>query len=114
MRQNIKTISEPVVKHVVAALDAVAVLGAGIAALHWDAASLDWHLAGLVVLLGTVLAINFLHLAGAYRFSVFSRVESGVGRVLLGWLCPFGVLFLAPRLFEPVNDADGPWAAAWF
>ena len=114
MRQKVKTISESVVKHVVAAADVVAVLVAGIAALHWDAASIDWRLAGLVVLLGTVLAVNFLHLAGAYRFNVFSRIESGVGRVLLGWLCTFGVLFLATRLFDPVTEADGPWAAAWF
>src|SRR5690348_15358240 len=114
MRQKVKTISESMVKHVVAAADVVAVLVAGIAALHWDAASVDWRLAGLVVLLGTVLAVNFLHLSGAYRFSVFARVESGVGRVLLGWLCTFGVLFLATRLFEPVTEADGPWAAAWF
>ena len=102
------------VKHVVAAADVVAVLAAGIAALHWAAASVDWRLADLVVLLGTVLAVNFLHLAGAYRFNAFSRLESGVGRVLLGWLCTFGVLFLATRLFEPVTEADGPWAAAWF
>jgi Undecaprenyl-phosphate glucose phosphotransferase len=114
MRQKVKTISEPVVKHVVAAVDATAVLGAGIAALHWNAASINWRLAGLVVLLGTLLAVNFLHLAGAYRFSAFARVDSGVGRVLLGWLCTFGVLFLATRLFEPVTEADGPWAAAWF
>jgi Undecaprenyl-phosphate glucose phosphotransferase len=114
MRQKVKTISESVVKQVVAAADVTAVFGAGIAALHWDAASVDWRLAGLVVLLGTVLAVNFLHLAGAYRFNVFARIESGVGRVLLGWLCTFGVLFLATRLFEPVTESNGPWAAAWF
>jgi Undecaprenyl-phosphate glucose phosphotransferase len=114
MRRSNRTISEPVVKHVVAASDAAAVMGTGFAALHWDAASVDWHLAGLVVLLGTVLAVNFLHLAGAYRFAGFARVESAVGRVLLGWLCTFGALFLASRLFEPVSAADGPWAAAWF
>ena len=114
MRQKVKTIPESVVKHVVAATDVVAVLVAGVAALHWDAATIDWQLAGLVVLLGTVLAVNFLHLAGAYRFSAFARIESGICRVLLGWLCTFGVLFLATRLFEPVTEADGPWAAAWF
>jgi Undecaprenyl-phosphate glucose phosphotransferase len=114
MRQKVKTIPESVVKHVVAATDVVAVLVAGVAALHWDAATIDWQLAGLVVLLGTVLAVNFLHLAGSYRFSAFARIESGICRVLLGWLCTFGVLFLATRLFEPVTEADGPWAAAWF
>ncbi|HYD07531.1 MAG TPA: undecaprenyl-phosphate glucose phosphotransferase [Reyranella sp.] len=115
MRRNrVKTINESIVRHLVAGLDATALLGAGVAAMHWNAATVDWHLAGLVVLLGTVLALNFLHLFGAYRFDGFARVESAVGRVLVGWLCAFGMLFLATRLFEPVNAADGPWAAAWF
>ncbi|MBN9088385.1 MAG: undecaprenyl-phosphate glucose phosphotransferase [Reyranella sp.] len=115
MRQRrLRTISESIVKHLIAGIDAAALLGAGVAAMHWDAGGVDWHLAGLVVLLGTVLALNFLHLFGAYRFDSFARIEVAVGRVLLGWLCAFGVLFLATRLFEPVNAADGPWAAAWF
>jgi Undecaprenyl-phosphate glucose phosphotransferase len=115
MRRNrVRTISESIVKRLVAGLDAAALLGAGVAAMHWDAGSVDWHLAGLVVLLGTVLALNFLHLFGAYRFDGFARLESAVGRVLVGWLCAFGMLFLATRLFEPVSAADGPWAAAWF
>lgn len=108
------TVSESIVKRVVAVIDIASVLGAGIAAMHWDARNVDWHLAGLVVLLGTILALNFLHLAGAYRFSSFARLESAIGRVLLGWLCTFGTLFIATRLFEPVTAADGPWAAAWF
>jgi Undecaprenyl-phosphate glucose phosphotransferase len=115
MRQRrVRPISESIVKHLIAVIDAVALLGAGVTAMHWDAGGVDWHLAGLVVLLGSVLALNFLHLFGAYRFDSFARIEVAVGRVLLGWLCAFGVLFLATRLFEPVNAADGPWAAAWF
>jgi Undecaprenyl-phosphate glucose phosphotransferase len=114
MANGTPTVSEIIVKRVVAAVDAAIILGAGIAAMHWDAAGVDWQLAGLVVLLGTLLGINFLHLAGAYRFATFSRFESAAGRVLLGWLCTFGTLFLATRLFEPVTAAEGPWAAAWF
>jgi len=115
MRQRrVRPISESIVKRLVAGLDALVLFGAGIAAMHWDAGAVDWHLAGLVVLLGTVLALNFLHLFGAYRFDSFARIEVAVGRLLLGWLCAFGMLFLATRLFEPVNAADGPWAAAWF
>jgi Undecaprenyl-phosphate glucose phosphotransferase len=111
---RVKTISESIVKHVVAAFDAVAILAAGVAALHWNGPTIDWRLAGLVVLLGTVLGLNFLHLAGAYRFPGFARFDGALGRVLLGWLCTFGMLFLATRLLEPVNEADGPWAATWF
>jgi Undecaprenyl-phosphate glucose phosphotransferase len=108
------TVSEAIVKRVVAVLDASAILGGGIAAMHWDAPGVDWHLAGLVVVLGTILGLNFLHLAGAYRFSSYARLESAFGRVLLGWFCTFAALFLATRLFEPVTEADGPWTAAWF
>jgi Undecaprenyl-phosphate glucose phosphotransferase len=114
MANGTPTVSETIVKRVVAAVDAAIMFGAGIAAMHWDAAGIDWHLAGLVVLLGTLLGINFLHLAGAYRFATFSRFESAASRVLLGWLCTFAMLFIATRLFEPVTAAEGPWAAAWF
>jgi Undecaprenyl-phosphate glucose phosphotransferase len=109
-----RTVSEAIIKRIVAALDLAAILGAGVAAMHWDAAEVDWQLAGLVVLLGTILGLNFLHLAGAYRFSSYSRLESAIGRVLAGWVCTFGTLFMATRLFEPVTAANGPWAAAWF
>ena len=40
-------------------------VAAGVAAMHWNAMGVDWRLAGLVVLLGTILGVNFLHLAGA-------------------------------------------------
>jgi len=113
-RNGSRTISERLVKRVVAALDVAAIFAAGVAAMHWDASGVDWHLAGLVVLLGTILGINFLHLAGAYRFGSFADLDSAIGRVLLGWLGAFATLFIATRLFEPVTAADGPWAAAWF
>src|SRR5262249_12267801 len=96
------------------AIDAAAIFCGGIAAMHWDAATVDWRLAGLVVVLGVVLGVNFLHLAGAYRFDHYGRLESAVSRVLLGWLGTFAMLFMATRLFEPVSAANGPWAAAWF
>ncbi len=115
MSQSVlRTVSEPIVKRVMAFLDAGAILGSGVLAMRWDASSVEWHLAGLVVLLGTILGINFLHLAGAYRFASYSRIDSSAGRAFLGWLATFAVLFLATRLFEPVTAADGPWVGAWF
>jgi Undecaprenyl-phosphate glucose phosphotransferase len=108
------TISENIVTRLVAVLDAAAILVAGVAAMHWEAANVDWRLEGLVVLLGTILGVNFLHLAGAYRFRSFARLDGAIGRVLLGWLATFAALFVATCLFEPVTAADGPWTAAWF
>jgi fatty acid desaturase len=81
-RNGSRTISEHIVKRVVAALDATAILAAGIAAMHWHAMGVDWRLAGLVVLLGTILGVNFLHLAGAYRFGSYARFDGAIGRVL--------------------------------
>src|SRR5258708_25486838 len=115
MSQNgSRTISEHIVTRVVAALDVVAILSAGVAAMHWHAMSIDWRLAGLVVLLGTILGVNFLHLAGAYRFGSYARFDGAAGRVLLGLLRTFAALFIATPLFEPVTAADPPRAAAWF
>jgi Undecaprenyl-phosphate glucose phosphotransferase len=109
-----RTVSEAIVTRITAILDACAILLAGLAAMHWDARFVDWHLAGLVVLLGTTLGTNCLHLVGAYRFACYARFESAAGRVLLGWVGTFAILFVASHLFEPVTAADGPWAAAWF
>jgi Undecaprenyl-phosphate glucose phosphotransferase len=109
-----RTVSEAIVKRVTAVLDCAAILSTGIAAMHWNVSYIDWHLAGLVVLLGTILGINFLHLSGAYRFASYARIDSSASRVLLGWFSTFAALFIATRFFEPVTAADGPWTAAWF
>ncbi len=109
-----RTISEAITGRLMACYDTIALLGAGIAALHWDAFGVDWRLGALVVLLGTVLAANFLHLADAYNFTQFGRLDSSLARVLLGWLLALAALFVATRLVQPISAADGPWLAAWF
>src|SRR5258708_18871761 len=113
-REVVKTVSEPIVSRLVAMLDAAAILGTGILSIEWSISSIDWRLLGLVVLLGTVLGINFLHLAGAYRFARFSHIDSSVGRVLTGWLATLAILFAATRPIEPVIATDRPWIAIWF
>jgi Undecaprenyl-phosphate glucose phosphotransferase len=109
-----RTVSEPIVSRLVAILDAAAILGTGVLSIEWSISSIDWRLLGLVVLLGTVLGINFLHIAGAYRFARFSRIDSAVGRVLTGWLATLAILFAATRPIEPVIATDRPWIAIWF
>ncbi len=109
-----RTISEAITSRLMTCYDALAMLGAGIAALQWDAGSVDWRLGGVVVLLGTVLGSNFLHLAGAHRFAQFARLDQALGRVLLGWLLTLVALLVATHIFDPVTAADGPWVALWF
>jgi len=109
-----RTISEAITCRLMAGYDALAILGAGTAALHWDSYNVDWRLGGLVVLLGTVIGTNFLHIAGAHRFAQFGRLDLALARVLLGWLLTLAALFAATHVIDPITATDGPWIAAWF
>jgi Undecaprenyl-phosphate glucose phosphotransferase len=109
-----RTVSEAIVSRFVAGFDTVAIFIAGAAAMHWDPSRVDWRLEGLVVLLGTLLGMNFLHLAGAHRFAQFADLAPAIGRALLGWLLTLGALSLATLLVEPVTAMDGRWIALWF
>ena len=109
-----RTISESIVGRLMTCYDAAAMLGTGVAALHWNDFAVDWRLRGLIVLLGSLIGTNFLHLAGAHRFEQFGRLDQALARVLLGWLLTLSALFVATRLIDPVTAADGPWVAAWF
>ena len=109
-----RSVSEAIVSRLVTGYDAIAVFGAGVAAIHWDRTAIDWRLNGLVVLLGAVLGVNFLHLAGAHRFDQFGDLGAAIGRALLGWLLTLGTLFLATFLIEPLMATNGTWVALWF
>ncbi|HYC64798.1 MAG TPA: undecaprenyl-phosphate glucose phosphotransferase [Reyranellaceae bacterium] len=108
-----KKVSEPIVSRLVALADGAAILGTGLVVVEFSAWPGDWRLLGVFVLFGTVLAVNFLHLTGAYRFARFASLESGITRVLAGWFATFAALFLATHIFEPVATAAGSWTAAW-
>ena len=109
-----RIVSEAIVCPFVAGLDAAAIFVAGVAAVRWDPSGIDWRLEGLVVLLGALLGMNFLHLAGAHRFAQFADLGGAIGRALLGWLMTLGTLVVANLLVEPVTTANGPWIALWF
>ena len=109
-----RSVSEAIVSRLVTGFDAIAVFGAGVAAIHWDRSAVDWRLNGLVVLLGAVLGVNFLHLAGAHRFDQFGDLGAAIGRALLGWLLTLATLFLATFLIEPLMATNGTWVALWF
>jgi FlaA1/EpsC-like NDP-sugar epimerase len=107
-------VSEAIVSRFVTAFDGIAIFGTGIATMQWHSATVDWRLEGLVVLLGSLLGLNFLHLAGADRFNQFADLGTSIGRALLGWLLALGALFLAALLVEPLTAVNGPWIALWF
>ena len=109
-----RTISESVVSRFVAGLDVAAIMAAGATAIHLGSSTGDWRLEGLVVLLGALLASNFLRLAGAYRFHHFGDLGAAIGRGLFGWLLTLGTLFVGAFFFEPITVTKGPWIALWF
>src|ERR1043165_8160389 len=104
-----RTVSESVVCRFVAGLDVAAILAAGAAAIHLDTSTADWRLEGLVVMLGALLASNYLPLTGAYRFRHFSDLGAAIGRALLAWLMTLGTLFVAAFFFDPITATNGPW-----
>jgi len=108
------SISEAIVTRLVAAFDGIAILVAGAGAMYWDASPADWGPQGLVMLLGTVLGVNFLRIAGAHRFTQLGHLDGALGRVLLGWLLTLAALFAATLAIEPVTAADGSWIGLWF
>ncbi len=109
-----RTVSEAVICRFVAGYDATAILATGAAAIHWDSSTIDWRLEGLVMLLGTLLAMNFLRLTGAHRFRSFGEPAAAIGRALLGWLLALATLVVAASFFEPITATNGPWMAVWF
>ena len=109
-----RAVSEAIVSRFVTAFDGIAIFGTGVATMQWHSSIVDWRLEGLVVLLGSLLGLNFLHLAGADRFNQFADLGPSIGRALLGWLLTLGALFLVTLLVEPLTAANGPWIALWF
>ena len=107
-------VSEAVVTSTVAGSDLALLVAAGAIAFAVEAPAVDWRLAGLLVLLGGLLALNFLRLAGAHRFRHFGPVGTSVGRALLGWLMTIATVTAMTPLLEPITAADGPWIALWF
>jgi Undecaprenyl-phosphate glucose phosphotransferase len=106
-------VSEPIVSGFVAVFDGIAIFGTGILSMQWHSSTVDWRLDGLVVLLGSLLGLNFLRLVGADRFNQFADLATSIGRALLGGLLTFAALFLAAPLVEQLTAVNGPWIAFW-
>lgn len=107
-------VSEPIVMRFAAAYDAVCILGTGIAAMQLRDAPVDWRVAALSVLLGTVLGVNFLQLTGAHRLALSARLDESLGRMLLGLLAALAALIVVILLIAPTTATHGSWLAAWF
>src|SRR5690349_6459040 len=107
-RNHVRTISEPVVKHVIAGLDAVALLGAGVAAMHWNALEADWPLPVRFVLSERLRPSTSPPSPAAYPPEAFVPTPAS-GRARPAGLGPSAGFSSATRLSDPVRPADGRW-----
>jgi Undecaprenyl-phosphate glucose phosphotransferase len=48
--------------------------------------AIDWQVAEVTVVLGTILSVNFLHLCGCYRFDTSHDFGPGIYQSIAGWL----------------------------
>jgi FlaA1/EpsC-like NDP-sugar epimerase len=76
--------------------------------------ALDWRISVLAVCLGTLVGLNFLHLAGAYRFERLGHPWQSLAPALAGWTLTASILLAAATLAgAPVRTALRE-AAIWY
>ncbi len=111
-----KTVSAAIVTRLLMASDGVLVLLSGVAAVQATTASdaVDWNVIGFMVVLGAVLAINCLHLLGAYRFAKLNRLIGTMATVGLGWVLTLGTVTLIAVLAGALTTPKQPWLMVWF
>jgi Undecaprenyl-phosphate glucose phosphotransferase len=113
---TVKPISEPIVCGFIRVADAIGVLVAGALAFQvWihGRAEIDWQAYSLVTLSGALVAVNLLHMAGAYRFSLLQRPGDAASRVALGWLGTIAVLLIISYLTKTSSEFSRGWSLLW-
>ena len=106
-------ISGPVVSGLLGIFDAMVILGLGFASIFWITPDADWQFAGVVVLLGTMLALNLLHLVGAYRFERLGDIEFSAGQVLLAWFLIMGTILGLVAVAGAGHRSEHGWLVFW-
>ena len=110
-------VSESIVSGLLRAADVAIVVGVAVAAFltwHFQQSDTDWHDYWPVVLLAAVLAVNLFHLAGAYRFTVLTRANDALLRILVGWLAVAAALLVASFLTKTSSEFSRGWSVLWF
>lgn len=110
-----REISEPIVTGLAGAWDGLCVLGAGIGSMVYVSlqTEVDWRLSGLIVAIGAVLAINLLHLAGAYKIDTLGHLEKSFGQILFGWIFTVGTVIAILHVTDASTTATSTWLLLW-
>lgn len=109
-------ISLEIVSGILRGWDAVVALSAGLTALVLAAPDLPMPASYYVALsfFGTLVAINTLHLAGAYDTGRLRRGRTGLLRILLAWSVTAIVMALAMVVSDAAPAENLSWLVLWF
>src|SRR3954469_9690684 len=110
-----KPVSEAVVIGLVGAWDALCVFSAGATSMLWLSvgADIDWHVSSLVLVLGTIVALNLMYFARAYRLETLRQVEAALGELLFGWILTIGALVAILHITQSSTGALTAWLLSW-
>lgn len=109
-------ISEPVACGIIATVDGILILFAGL----WAASvagvdrTASHHIVAAVTLLGAILSINLWHVMGAYRFVSLQRFKSSFALSLSVMSIMVVAQFALALALGEVNQSNMAWLGLWF
>jgi len=112
---RVRPVSEALLLGLVVVADGIAIFVSGVAPnlLPFLRDAVDWQVADVTVVLGTILGVNFLHLCGCYRLDALHDLGGGVYQLIAGWLLT--VLTAVGAVFAASEPTVGmsAWLMLW-
>ena len=112
---SVRPVSEALLLGLVVVADGIAIFVSGVAPnlLPFLRDAVDWQVADVTVVLGTILGVNFLHLCGCYRLDALHDLGGGVYQLIAGWLLT--VLTAVGAVFAASEPTVGmsAWLMLW-
>jgi Undecaprenyl-phosphate glucose phosphotransferase len=114
-RRDSRAPSEAVLRGLIAAWDGTSILMAGLAAAFYGTlqAQVDWRMAGLIAVVGAMLVVNLLHIAGAYKIDTLIHLERSFGQILFGWILTVGAAIAMLHATYESSAATSSWLFLW-
>jgi len=118
-RRELKALPEPILKGLLAAWDGTSILAAGLAADFYGSfygsleGQVDWRMAGMIAIVGAMLTINLLHLAGAYKIDTLIHLDRSFGQILFGWILTVGAAVAMLHVTYESGTTVSSWLFLW-
>jgi Undecaprenyl-phosphate glucose phosphotransferase len=112
---GVRPVSAAIILGLLGVADGFAIFVSGVAPtlLPFLCDAVDWQVAGVTVVLGTILGINFLHLCGCYRLDAWHDFGGGLCQPVAGWLLT--VIAAVAAIFAASEPTVGTsaWLMLW-